>query len=75
MSWLKRLWWRIQDKIDPPCDHPVEYRRPSIITHYSKLPPSPAWVCGQCGMSHVITVEEFYSLFGRMPWDGPRRLP
>lgn len=69
MSWLKRAWWWVQDKIDPPCDHPVEARRPSIIRHFSTDTPTPAWTCRQCGNTVRVTLQEFYALFGRMPWE------
>lgn len=72
MSLLRKLWRKVGDFMDPPCHHPVTERRPAIIQHLSTDTPTPAWTCRLCGMSHRITAQEFYALFGRMPWEGSR---
>lgn len=71
MGWLRRVFHRVQDKVDPPCTHPVAQRRPSSIPEEIGLGITlriPAWACTGCGSKHRITIQEYESLFGQWVW-------
>lgn len=70
------LWGRLLKTLDELLDarscSPCEHRWRPCVQRVHKLDGStslrPGRMCGVCGHLGLLSMEEFYAYFGRMPW-------